>query len=274
MAYTRERYEQEHPAKAPAPAASFTYHERDRQQWLNRVNQSAHSSFVAIEDEKPRAKVGKKPKAKAVTENSPCVCGHTYASHNTVRPAYPPLKSEFSTGDASSILSPCEVSIGCGCWNFIDAETGKPAGLKRPKVMPHVLCAKCQHPRSQHCTAHRPSKAKRKPWQQEWEGFVRDGQAVACKHTTMEVFYSCNSTACAVNDGENWCSCARYVSPLTKPKLAKAASKPRKSRAAEPAAASLASGEPVRPRKSRKKKSAFVTGTPELFPAPGVEVNP
>jgi hypothetical protein len=270
LAASRARYEQTQAAKA-APAPAFVYPERTELQWSNRAHQS-ETSFEPKEIKPPKT-----PRTKAVLESTPCTCGHNYGNHDRSHPSYPPLKPEFATGDVSKITTPCMSNSGCDCWNFVNAETGKPAGLKRPKVMPHVLCQKCQHPRGMHCTARKASKAKRKPWKQEWEGFERDGQVAACKHTTMAVWYRCTSTACAANDGENWCSCARYVSPLSKPKLAKPVSKPRKSRnskpvAALPAVAANDSTPPPRPRRTSKKTTAFMTGTPDLFP-PVVEVN-
>jgi len=216
---------------------------------------------------------GKKQKTKAVTENTLCTCGHPYGNHDRRHPNYPPLKAEFVAGDQSQITAPCMSNAGCACWNFVNAETGKPAGLKRPKVLPHVLCKKCGHARREHCKAHKATKIQ-KPG--EWEGFKRDGVAAACQHTTMAVWYRCTSTACAAIVGEEFCSCTKFISPLSKLKVVKPTIKPRKKcatasqDASPPVAATngMAETVPAKPRRAQKKKTtAFTTGAPELFPS-------
>jgi len=70
------------------------------------------------------------------------------------------------------------------------------------------------------------------------------------------------------------------------PKWEKPASKPRKSRVRKPVAAppvavaidcaseTVLAGGPVKPRRTRKKQTAFMTDAPELFPPGAASVNP
>jgi hypothetical protein len=279
-----ERYLQELAQKvAPAPASGFVYRPRTVEQWQKRIDQSWQSNRTfrppkpVVPKFEPDLEISeKKPKAKAVTENTPCTCSHTHGVHDTARPSYPPLKETFAVGDCSRITTPCKVNTGCDCWNFVDAETGKAAKLKRPPALPHVLCRKCGHARQEHCTAHKATKI-RKPG--EWEGFKRDGQAASCQHTTMEVFYRCSSTACAAAVGEEFCPCVKFVSPLTLPKVTPASRKKRATvcQGASPEVAatnSITEPVPAKPRRTRKKKTAFVTGTTELFPPGEASANP
>ncbi len=288
--YAQRQVKQQAPTPPPPiRPPGFIYKPRTVEQWQRRIDQSWQSnrSFrpkptPVTPTVEPDPEISeKRPKAKAVTENTPCTCGHVHGVHDTARPSYPALKEVFASGDCSVITTPCKVNTGCACWNFVDAETGKAAKLKRPAVLPHVLCKKCGHARQDHCTAHRTKI--QKPG--EWLGFKRDGQAAPCQHTTSAVYYRCNNTSCAAAVGDEFCPCARFVSPLTLPKVTKAASKPRKSRATVSQAASpevavtcgtsesVLAGAPVKLRRIRKKKTAFVTGTGEMFP-PAVDVNP
>jgi len=299
LAAMAERVRQRQAKQSPPPPppatspAGFVYRPRTVEQWQKRINQDWQSNRTfrpkpepvtpTVEPDRDNEHSEKKPKAKAVTENTPCTCDHTHSVHDTARPSYPALKETFALGDCSLIATPCRVNTGCDCWNFVDAETGKPAKLKRPQVLPHVLCRKCGHARQDHCTAHKATKI-RKPG--EWEGFKRDGQAAACQHTTMEVWYRCNSTSCAAGVNGEFCSCIKFVSPLTLPKVTKPRAASGKSCNRKPVAASpevaatdstpenILAGEPVKPRRSRKKKTAFVTGAPELFPPGEAGLNP
>jgi hypothetical protein len=214
------------PSSTPPPAPSapgFVYRERPAYLWNRRAHQSRENFLLEPEPLKPT-----RAKAKALVENSPCTCGHPYGNHDRSHPSYPPLKETFAAGDRSVITTPCQVNTGCLCWNFISSETGKAAKLKRPAVLPHVLCKKCGHARDWHCKAHKATKI-RKPG--EWEGFTRNGRAAACQHTTMEFWYRCNSTSCATDDGKEFCPCEKFVNPWLRPKrrpIGKTPHKPRK----------------------------------------------
>jgi hypothetical protein len=260
-----QRQVKQSPPTPPPPTLppGFVYAPRSQAQWHRRAHQSRENFLLEPEPLKPT-----RAKAKALVENSPCTCGHPYGNHDRSHPSYPPLKETFAAGDCSLITTPCRVNTGCDCWNFVDAETGKAAKLKRPQVLPHVLCKKCGHAREDHCTSHKATKI-RKPG--EWEGFKRDGLAAACQHTTMAVWYRCNSTSCAAAVGEEFCPCVKFVSPLTLPKVTPASRKKRATvcQGASPEVAatnSITEPVPAKPRRTRKKKTAFVTDAPELFP--------
>src|SRR5208337_4998472 len=168
----------------------------------------------------------------------------------------------------------------CTCQHFRVTETDTPK-LTRARVGPYDRCANpaCGHWKTDHCTKAKPGKAGRlKPGELAYHILSKaDGTgSYPCKHFSLtDAACQCDSTSCsATADGVNFCECEKFVNPWLTPKTKATARKRGPSR--KPAAVSLAvgmtdstpetalAGEPVKPRKSRKKKSAFVTGTTEL----------
>jgi hypothetical protein len=270
------------PALAPttppsAPAPGFVYCERSASLWNRRAHQSYKSSFgVTVEPDPEIADgdeaSGKNPKAKAVTAASLCECTHRHDLHNLTLPT-PPLKPSPAIGAYSLITAPCEARVWdgqewkpCGCLNYVDAETKKPAALKRPKAEDWTLCARCGLRKDHHCIKGRA-------------GFRIGDIPYICSHFDRElnpVNYVCTNGRCAAVDATgNFVNCSRFVNPWLTPKkrVASGKTRNRKRVAASPEVAatlgtpeSVLAGEPVKPSRTRKKKStAFTTGE-NLFP--------
>ena len=175
-----EKWEQQEAAKAtPAPAQrAFRYVPRSREQWFARANQTAsgyvprtpeqihrraHQSYKS--DFGPMAQPAKPitpavtSKRKAVIASSLCTCSHRFDGHSRRLPT-PPLKPTPDFGNFSAIASPCEMGVWkgnelepCPCLNYCDAETGKPAALKRPKADDYTPCDHCGCLKLHHCKA-------------------------------------------------------------------------------------------------------------------------
>jgi hypothetical protein len=86
----------------------------------------------------------------------------------------------------------------------------------------YLRCITCGHWRAQHCTK-RKLKPGQAPSNANWKGFVDDdGQVQPCSHTVPDAKpYNCDSNACAVVVGEDYCPCKKFVSPFAKKKAAK-----------------------------------------------------
>jgi len=256
---------------APPPAPGFVYHERSPQQWHRRIHQSLH---VADEPKEPQAPVEKKPKAKAVTGNTLCDCGHPRDCHRQPRLAHPPLEP--------STDMPCEVNVGCACPQF--SVSGKPF---RPRIAisEWTLCQSCGHARRWHCTKRKPGLVNRlEPGESAYRILQKaDGTSYGCRHFDPEnPNCQCDSTGCSASlDDKNFCECLAFQNPwlVRKTRVATKKRAPRKAAVASLASAATESTlENVlddltkRPRKKRAKKTAFMTGTGTLFP-PAVEVS-
>src|SRR5208282_938730 len=102
LAAARARYAQcqvKQQAPTPPPTTlspGFVYQPRTELQWSNRAHQ-AETSFAPREFKPLKTS---KTKAKAVTENTPCTCGHVHGCHDLARPSYPALKEVFAIGDS------------------------------------------------------------------------------------------------------------------------------------------------------------------------------
>jgi hypothetical protein len=236
------------------PAPGFVYKPRTEQQWNRRAHQSYKSNFAPAAEpvtrtiEEPKHGAGDAPKAaksKAVTGSSECECGHRHDLHNLRLPT-PPLKPVPAIGDYSAIMTPCEARVWdgqawkpCGCLNYCDAISKKPAALKRPKAEDWTLCARCGERKDHHCVKGRP-------------GFRIGNTPYICSHfdqTLSPASFVCTDGHCAaVDEAGNFVDCKRFVNPFLTPRAKKVA----------PANSATA------PRRSRKKKAAFTTGT--LFP--------
>jgi hypothetical protein len=254
---------------------TFEYRERTPQQWANRQNQSLHSSFgVADEPKESEAKAEKKPKAKAVTGNTLCDCGHPRDCHRQPRLAHPPL--------TPSTDMPCEVNVGCDCQQF--SIGGKPF---RPRIAisEWTLCAACQHPRHQHCTKRKPGLIQRlEPGEMAYRILQKaDGTSYGCRHFDSEnPNCQCDSTGCSASpDGKNFCDCEKFVNPWLTPKtkVTGEKSRNRKPVAASPmavATASTSGNVQAKPRRSKKPKTSSTTGgnlfPPETTTAPRTEI--
>jgi hypothetical protein len=239
-----------------------------------------------IEDAQPEdSNDSETPKAK-VSSTTPCVCGHPRKDHHTTP------ESHDSDHAFYCILPHCAVfayrdgvSAPCDCVHFRVNETDAPKFTK-PRVGPYDLCGNpaCCHFKISHCTKAKPGKVNRlKPGELAYRIMTAPGMSYGCRHfDPANPSCQCDSTGCsATPDGQNFCECLAFQNPwsVRKTRGASGKTRNRKSLDASPAVAatdstpeSVLAGEPVKPRRSRKKKSAFVTGMTELFPP--VSVNP
>lgn len=294
LAAAQARYQQAQAAKA-APA-TFTYRPRTPAQHNTRERQTWRSSLgVAVESDPEIEDVdedsaGQSPKSK-VGPNTPCIdCGCPRQSHH-ISPEPHTIDGEHAfycvTTHCAAMKWVDGHHVDCDCPRFRAHETDVPK-FTRPRVGPYDRCANpaCGHWKIDHCTKKKPGAVNRlKPGELAYRILQKAaGLSYGCKHFSLtNDACQCDSTSCAATpDSKNFCECEKFINPWLKPKTKTATRKrtPRK-----PAVVSLAvaategipenvlAGEPVRPRKSRKKKSAFVTGAGEIFP-PAVEVNP
>ena len=263
-------------ASAPPPPAlppNFVYHERSPEVWHRRAHQSRENFVLEPKPATPRVEPLKESKSKsklpAITGSTRCVCGHCRDSHEYPLPAHPPLLASLSTR--------CVVNTGCTCPAF--CPTDRKPTIPRPPVGPYTPCAKCGHARNQHCTKHKPGAVARlKPGELAFRILQKaDGTSYGCRHyDPANRSCQCDSTGCsATPDGQNFCECSVFQNPWSVRKTTGAREKRRNRK---PVDASLAvaatdstsetvlAGQPVKPRRSRKKKTAFVTDAPELFP--------
>jgi hypothetical protein len=220
-----------------------------------------HSEHGVVEDEQPQAKNEKKPKAKAVIGSTICDCGHPRDCHQQPRPAHPPL--------APSTDMPCESNSGCQCQQF--SVGGKPY---RPRIAisDWTLCRGCGHPRHQHCTKKKPGLVKRlDPGELPYRILQKPGMSYGCRHfDPANPGAQCDSTACSASpDDKEFCPCDKFVNPWLTPKTKTAGKKrppkkPANVSLAGAATSSTSETVPAKPRRSRKKKTAFTTG--EMFP--------
>jgi hypothetical protein len=249
---------------------SFTYKPRTPEQWARRAHQAVDSNFslapeplktkgVESYEGHPEPQDGvhdgpsEFPKAK-VTAATLCLCGHARSDHHT-RPVSHTVDGEH---DYYCIVSHCAVyaytdgiSAPCSCMHFQASATDK-LKLTRPIVGDYDRCAnpECGHWKISHCTVRRKKLNAFQIDRGELGYRVclkPDGTAYGCKHFSLEdSARQCNSTSCsATEDGKDYCRCEKFVSPLAR------------TRAKSP-------GTPKAPRKPRKEKTAFMTGS--FFP--------
>jgi hypothetical protein len=251
------------PLPSPTPAPGYTYKLRSQAQWTARASQTADSTF----GEPIRPLKTKATKKAIVTGNSLCsACGHPRDVHRQPRPAHPPLEP--------STDMPCESNIGCNCQQFsVDGKPYRP----RIAISEWILCQSCGHARHQHCTKRKPGLVKRlEPGELPYRILQKpDGGAYPCKHFCLtDNTAQCDSTSCAHTEhGREFCTCAKYVNPWLKPKTKAATEKrPPSKPVAAPLQSVLTLSTPksvlAKPRRSRKKKTASITGG-DKFPPSG-----
>jgi hypothetical protein len=256
LAAKKRIVEREAEKSAGEPAPAFEYKPRTPAQLLRRMRQSYRNnqSFAppkpeSIEDPEVESDENDSdtPKAK-VSSTTPCLCcGHAKNEHHTAP------QSHVAAGDHPyyCVTSHCAsarvqngVASPCPCAYFRVGENDVPK-MTKPRVGPYDLCGNCGHWKKTHCTKSKPGKASRlKPGELAYRILQKpDGTAYGCKHFCLtDESCQCNSTSCAhALDDLNFCPCERFVSPFAKTKT------------------------PAKPRKPRKKKTAFQTGG-ELFP--------
>jgi hypothetical protein len=135
-------------------------------------------------------------------------CGHSYGTHcESGMPHFDSEDHRYSCITQHCACGPCQ------CWAFVNPYTGAVTAWKRP-VEPETLCATCGHPRAHHC-------------RKGATGIEVNGEPRGCSHymkAVHENFRSppcCDSTACAEVldvEQENFCPCARFVSPYARRK--------------------------------------------------------
>jgi hypothetical protein len=276
----RQRQVKQQAPTPPPPTLppGFTYKPRTPEQWEKRINQSWQSnrSFRprrGVANFEPLKESKSKSRLPAITGSTPCVCGHCRDSHEYPLPAHPPLPATLSTR--------CVVNTGCECPAF--CPTDRKPTIPRAPVGPYTPCKSCGHGRNQHCTKHKPGAVARlkSPSDVAYKILRKpDGTSYGCKHFSLtDSACQCNSTGCsATPDGQNFCGCEKFVNSSLTPKKRVVTQKSRAtvSQDASPAVAvTFGTSEtvPAKPRKSRKKKTtAFVAGTGEMFPP--ASVNP
>ncbi len=306
LAESRARYAQQTaklcPA-APPPAPGYVYQPRTQAQWERRIEQTWQSNRTfrpkpvpaptfeddpEIQTDGDESDTGE-PRSK-VSSATPCIdCGHPRKDHH--------IAPEPHTVDGEHayycVTSHCAVMryengqhVDCACQHFRAQETDMPK-LTRARVGPYDRCANpaCGHWKIDHCTKAKPGKAGRlKPGEMAYRILSKpDGTgSYPCKHFSLtDSVCQCTSASCsATPDGKEFCSCEAFQNPWL---VRKTKATARKKRVSEPAVASLASAatdstpesvlvdSPARPRRSRKRKTAFVTGAGELFSPPAVE---
>jgi hypothetical protein len=265
------------PPSTPPPAPSapeFAYQQRTPQQWERRIDQDPWSNRTfrprpSVANFEPLKESKSKSKLPAITGSTPCVCGHCRDSHEYPLPAHPPLPASLSTR--------CVVNTGCECPAF--CPTDRKPTIPRAPVGPYTPCAKCGHARNQHCTKHKPGKVNRLKLGELAFRILQkaDGTSYGCRHyDPANRSCQCNSTGCsAARDGKNFCECEKFVNPSLTPKtrVPRGETRAKKPASVMPGVATtngtpetVLAGGPVKPRRSRKKKTAFVTDAPELFP--------
>jgi hypothetical protein len=275
----RQRQVKQQAPTPPPPTLppGFVYQPRTAEQWQKRIDQNPWSNrtfrprpsgtnFEPLKESKSKSRLP------AITGSTPCVCGHCRDSHEYPLPAHPPLPATLSTR--------CVVNTGCECPAF--CPTDRKPTIPRAPVGPYTPCKSCGHGRNQHCTKHKPGAVARlkSPSDVAYKILRKpDGTSYGCKHFSLtDSACQCNSTGCsATPDGQNFCECEKFVNPwlVRKTRGAGGKSRNRKPVAASPAVAvtcGTSETAPAKPRRSRKKKTAFVTGTGEMFPP--ASVNP
>jgi hypothetical protein len=290
------------PPPPSPPAPKFEYRPRTQAQWQKRIDQNPWSNRhfrpkpeparPPVEpdliddpeiDDRDNEDSGETPKGK-VSSTTPCLCGHPRKDHH--------VTPEPHTVDGENayycVLPHCAVfsyrdgvSAPCDCPYFRVNETDAPK-FTRPRVGPYDLCANCGHFKHSHCIAKKkPLTVARFNAGESGTRTLRkaNGDGYGCKHTSLtDCFAVCTSSSCsATDDGEEYCKCEKFVNPwlVRKTRVASGKKRATVSQDASPAVA-LTDGTsetaPAKPRRSRKKKTAFVTGTGELFPP--ASVNP
>jgi hypothetical protein len=298
-----ERYIRAQVAKA-APAPGYTYKSRTQAQWERRIDQNFRSnrSFrprlepvmpVAVEPD-PEIEAGDEddgefPRSK-VGPNTLCLCGHKRSDHH-VTPEPHVADGEHNYYCITSHCSVFTFKDGkhkpCTCPHFRANETDA-MKFTRPRVGDYDRCANpaCGHWKIDHCIKSKPGKVLRlKPGELAYRIVSKpDGTgSYPCKHFSFDdPACQCSSTSCAhTENGESFCTCSKFENPLLVRKTKPTGEKKRNRKAV---AASLEGGltcstpenvvadSPAKPRRSKKQKIAFVTGTQALFPS--LEVNP
>ncbi len=260
--------------------AAFVYHERSPEVWHRRAHQSRENFVLEPKPATPRVEPLKESKSKsklpAITGSTRCVCGHCRDSHEYPLPAHPPLLASLSTR--------CVVNTGCECPAF--CPTDRKPTIPRAPVGLYTPCAKCGHGRGWHCTKHKPGAVARlkSPSEVAYKILSKlDGTHYPCKHLLPnDPACQCTSSSCSYAVGNEYCECEKFVNSSLTPRKRVATNKraPRKVSAVSPEVAatvgtpeSILAGEPDKPRKSRQKKTALVTGQ-ELFSPGEASVNP
>lgn len=231
---------------------AYIYKFRGHFRTLARANQRRDSSFPqptpkpdpVTEAPEIEAEDSAEPRSPGkITMASVCVCGHRRDGHCLE----PMIHFLGERGDAYTCLfQHCAGSVAipeptaddprrhrmepCPCPHFQITSDIVPE-MKRPKATPYTPCATCGHWRSHHCKVRRPSKKKLKFGElPPWTGFEIGNQVFQCKHTAPDAQpYLCNSASCAMSeDGQTYCFCQRYISPLARGRARVAKGKLRK----------------------------------------------
>jgi hypothetical protein len=269
---------------------TFEYKPRTVEQWQKRIDQNPWSNRTfrprpepvapiiedpEIEDAGPEdGDDSETPKAK-VSSTTPCLCGHPRKDHHTTPESHDSDNAYYCITAHCDVFSYRDgVSAPCDCQYFRVAETDAPKFTK-PRVGPYDLCATCGHFKNAHCSKKKPGAVARlEPGEMAYRMMRKaDGTAYGCKHFSLtDPLCQCDSTSCsATDDGKEFCRCEKFVNPWIVQKT-----RVRKATVASPVVSATygTSGTvPAKPRRSRKRKTAFVTGTREMLP-PEVEVNP